>query len=116
MYRVVELVGLFAPVVGAAMVLYYRRRLGGAFGWALAAAAVALAGSVVGAVTSRVMWLGDGSEGVTENMELGAGIRNLLLALAWVLLMVAVHRRPRPRASSHGRGQMRGQFGAQAQR
>ncbi|MBS2534639.1 hypothetical protein KGQ20_17855 [Catenulispora sp. NF23] len=99
-----ELAGLLAPVAGAAMVLYYRRRLAGAFSWALAAALVALAGSLVGAVTSRVMWLG-GADEVTEHMELGAGIRNVLLALAWLLLMVAAFRRPqgRTRAGSQPR-------------
>ncbi|MFJ1459950.1 hypothetical protein [Nocardia wallacei] len=96
MLRVVELVGLCAPLVGAALVLYYRRRMGGAFGFALAGAAVAGGGSVVGVVTGRAMWFGGGgAEGITERMEFGGGVRNLLLAGAWVLLLVAITRRPR---------------------
>ncbi|MBF6172641.1 hypothetical protein [Nocardia blacklockiae] len=96
MLRLVELVGLCAPLVGVAMVLYYRRRMGTAFRYAMAAAAVAVVGSAVGVVTGRAMWFGGGgAEGITERMEFGAGVRNLLVALAWALLLVAIARRPR---------------------
>ncbi|WP_280256684.1 hypothetical protein [Nocardia wallacei] len=95
MLRVVELVGLCAPLVGAGLVLYYRRRMGAAFGYALSAAVVAACGSVVGVVTGRAMWFGGGgAEGITERMEFGGGVRNLLLAAAWGLLLIAVSRRP----------------------
>ncbi|NKY84927.1 hypothetical protein [Nocardia veterana] len=95
MFRLVELLGLFAPLLGAALVLYYRRRMGRAFGSAALAAVVATIGSVVGLVTSRAMWFGSGgAEGMTHRMELGAGVRNLLLVTAWALLLVAVLRRP----------------------
>ncbi|QIS22851.1 hypothetical protein [Nocardia terpenica] len=96
MFRIVELLGLLAPVIGAGMVLYYRRRMGRAFVPAVLAAVVALCGSGVGMVTSRAMWFGGGgAEGMSERMEFGAGVRNLLLAVAWVLLLVAIARRPR---------------------
>ncbi|MBF6448482.1 MULTISPECIES: hypothetical protein [Nocardia] len=95
MFRLVELLGLCAPLLGAAIALYYRRRLGRAFGVAVLAAGVAVIGSVVGLVTSRAMWFGSGgAEGITQRMEFGAGVRNLLLVLAWALLLVAILRRP----------------------
>jgi hypothetical protein len=95
MFRLVELLGLCAPLLGAAIALYYRRRLGRAFGVAVLAAGVAVIGSVVGLVTSRAMWFGSGgAEGITRRMEFGAGVRNLLLVLAWALLLVAILRRP----------------------
>lgn len=99
MFRLVELLGLCAPLLGAAIALYYRRRLGRAFGVAVLAAVlaagVAVIGSVVGLVTSRAMWFGSGgAEGITQRMEFGAGVRNLLLVPAWALLLVAILRRP----------------------
>src|SRR5690242_5587832 len=95
MFRLVELLGLCAPLLGAALVLYYRRRLARAFGSAVLAAVVATIGSVVGLLTSRAMWFGSGgAEGMTHRMEFGAGVRNLLLVLAWALLLVAILRRP----------------------
>ncbi|MBB5914649.1 hypothetical protein BJY24_003516 [Nocardia transvalensis] len=101
MLRVVELLGLCAPLIGAGLVLYYRRRMGAASGFAVVAAVVALVGSVVGMVTSRAMWFGGGgAEGMTERMELGAGVRNLLLAVAWALLLVAIVRRPQRNAEA----------------
>ncbi len=96
MFRVVELLGLGAPLIGAGMVVYYRRRMGAAFAPALLAAVIALVASVVGMVTSRVIWFGGGgSEGISERMEFGAGVRNLLLAGAWMLLLLAIFRRRR---------------------
>ncbi len=95
MFRIVELVGLCAPLLGAAITVYYRRRLGRAFGAALLAAIVAAIASVVGLVTGRLMWFGSGgAEGITHRMEIGAGVRNLLLVVAWALLLVAIVRRP----------------------
>ncbi|WP_227979790.1 hypothetical protein [Nocardia spumae] len=95
MFRLVELLGLCAPLLGVAMVLYYRRRLGRAFGSAILAAVVAVLGTVVGLITSRAMWFGSGgAEGITHRMEFGAGVRNLLLVFAWALLLLAAARRP----------------------
>ncbi len=95
MFRIVELLGLCAPLVGAAIAVYYRRRLGGAFGTAIIAAIIAAIASIVGVVTGRVMWFGSGgAEGITHRMELGAGVRNLLLVVAWALLLVVIVRRP----------------------
>ncbi|MFF0489876.1 hypothetical protein ACFYTQ_12740 [Nocardia sp. NPDC004068] len=96
MFRIVEVLGLAAPFVGAGMVIYYRRRMGGAFSPALMAAVVAVVASAVGVVTGRVIWFGGGgAEGIGERMEIGAGVRNLLLVGAWTLLLVAIFRRPR---------------------
>ena len=95
MFRIVELLGLCAPLIGAAIAVYYRRRLGSAFGVALLAAVVASVASVVGVVTGKVMWFGSGgAEGITHRMELGAGVRNLLLVVAWALLLIVIVRRP----------------------
>ncbi|MEV6070471.1 hypothetical protein AB0L82_28315 [Nocardia sp. NPDC052001] len=99
MLRVIEFLGLCAPVVGAGLVLYYRRRMGAALGYALIAAVLALLGSGIGMLTERAMWFGGGgTHGMTERMEFGAGLRNLFLAGAWLLLLVAVRLRREVRA------------------
>ncbi|MEV6768466.1 hypothetical protein AB0N05_07510 [Nocardia sp. NPDC051030] len=92
MFRVLELLGLCAPLVGAGLALYYRRRLGGAFPYAMAAAALALIGSGVAVVSDHVRWFGGDSEGIVEHMEIGSGLRNVFLIGAWVLLLVAIGR------------------------
>ncbi|AHH21519.1 hypothetical protein NONO_c67520 [Nocardia nova SH22a] len=95
MFRIIELLGLCAPLAGAAIAVYYRRRLGGSFGVAMIAAVVAAVASIVGVVTGKVMWFGSGgAEGITHRMELGAGVRNLLLVVAWALLLLVIVRRP----------------------
>ncbi|MEC3914657.1 hypothetical protein [Nocardia sp. CDC160] len=95
MFRVLELLGLLAPVAGAALAVYYRRRLGGAFPFAMAAAVIGLAGSAVAMIAERTLFLGGDTEGMTEHMEIGAALRNLLLIGAWVLLLVAIGRHRR---------------------
>lgn len=92
MFRVLELLGLLAPVVGAGLAVYYRRRLGGALPYALAAAVLALIASGIAMVADRVRWFGGNAEGIVERMELGAGVRNLFLLGAWALLLVAIAR------------------------
>ena len=95
MFRVIEVLGLAAPLLGAAMVLYYRRRLGRAFGPAAFASVLAVLGSLTGLITGKAMWFGSGgTEAVTHRMEFGAGVRNLLLVAAWALLVIAALRRP----------------------
>lgn len=95
MFRIVEVLGVAAPLFGAGMLLYYRRRVGRAFGPALGAAVLAILGSCAGLITGKAMWFGSpGAEGMTERMEFGAGVRNLLLVAAWALLLVAALRRP----------------------
>lgn len=52
--------------------------------------------SGIGMATSKVMYFGSGGEeGITHRMEFGAGLRNLFLVAAWVMLLIAIHRRPR---------------------
>lgn len=92
MFRVLDLLGLLAPVAGAGLAVFYRRRLGGAFPFALLASVFALIASGIAIVADRVRWLGGGAEGIVERMEVGAGLRNLFLIAAWVLLLVAIAR------------------------
>ncbi|MGW4246003.1 hypothetical protein [Nocardia sp. NPDC004722] len=104
MFRVFELLGLLAPAAGAALAVYYRRRLGGGFAYALAAAILALVGSGVALVAERTLWLGGDAEGMTEHLETGAAVRNLLLILAWALLLIAIARHRRIPGASEGAG------------
>ncbi|MVU76978.1 hypothetical protein GPX89_06925 [Nocardia sp. ET3-3] len=102
MFRVFELLGLLAPAAGAALAVYYRRRLGGAFPYAVAAAVIALGGSAVALISERTLWLGGDAEGMSEHLEVGAALRNLLLIVAWVLLLVAIARHRRTADSEAG--------------
>ncbi|MFI1916987.1 hypothetical protein [Nocardia sp. NPDC020380] len=92
MFRLLDLLGLLAPVAGAALAVFYRRRLGSAFPFALLASVFALIASGIAMVSDRVRWFGGNAEGIVDRMEVGAGLRNLFLIAAWVLLLVAIAR------------------------
>lgn len=92
MFRLLELLGLCAPLAGAGLAVYYRRRLATAFPFALAASLLALIASGIALAADRLRWFGGDAEGIVEHMELGAGLRNLFLIGAWALLLVAIAR------------------------
>jgi len=90
MVKVVELLGLLAPVVGAVILILYRRRAPGAVAVGLVGCVAAGAASVAGLVGSRAIFFGGGGvEGMTHRVE-GWGILRLsLVAVGLVLLIVA---------------------------
>lgn len=94
MLRVLEVVGLLAPLVGVVALVMYRRRLGVALGWGIAGCLCALAGSAVSLIGPRVALLsavtGDG--GMADLLErLGGWVlaRFALLLASVVLLLIA---------------------------
>lgn len=88
--KVVELLGLLAPVVGAVILILYRRRAPGPVAIGLVGCVAAGAASVVGLVGSRAIFFGGGGvEGMTHRVEDWGLLRLSLLAIGLVLLIVA---------------------------
>lgn len=94
MFRILEIVGLLAPVVGSVLIVRYRRRSRIAFAWAAIACAAALAASAIGVFSGRVsvaaaIVADEGIGGVLERMDGWALARFVLLLVAGGLLVVA---------------------------
>lgn len=103
MFRVLELLGLLAPLAGAVLLLRYRRRSRPAVAWGMVACALGLLASGLGAIGLRASVLsayraGTGVEGVLEALGSWTALRLGLLALAGAVLVVAalVDRRTAP--------------------
>src|SRR5699024_6670521 len=100
MFRIIELVGLLAPVAAGILLIRYRRRSRTAFGWGITGCVLAALASGIGVVGERasvVLGLGSGAgvDGMLEQMGTWAWVRFLLLVVGVALLVVAalVHRR-----------------------
>ncbi|GAA4283583.1 hypothetical protein GCM10022261_11140 [Brevibacterium daeguense] len=94
MLRLLELIGLVAPVVGGVLLFRYRGRSGAAFGWGMAACVLGLLSSGIGLSGQRLSIVaaflaGDGTAGVLELMDGWALLRFALLFTAGLLLVVA---------------------------
>ncbi|MFC0675353.1 hypothetical protein [Brachybacterium hainanense] len=89
MVRIMSLVGLLAPLLGAALLLRFRRRARGAAALGLCACAVALIGSGLGLLGERTAFLGGDLEGVAHHLESWSLARLGATGLALVLLLVA---------------------------
>lgn len=94
MFRVLEIVGLLAPIGGAILLLLYRRRSQSAFGWGITACVLGIAASAIGFFGTRISILSafkgdEGVEGVIERLGAWTLIRFCLLLVAGVLLVVA---------------------------
>lgn len=88
--KIVELLGLLAPVVGAVVLILYRRRAPGPVAIGLAGCVAAGAASVVGLVGSRAIFFGGGGvEGMAHRVEDWGLLRLSLVAVGLVLLIVA---------------------------
>src|SRR5690625_3907665 len=100
MFRIIELLGLLAPVAAGILLIRYRQRSRTAFGWGITGCVLAALASGIGVVGERasvVLGLGSGAgvDGMLEQMGTWAWVRFLLLVVGVALLVVAalVHRR-----------------------
>ncbi len=94
MLRLLELAGLLAPVIGAVVLIVYRRRSRAAFAWGLAACLIAVVASGLGVIAPRLSVLSavladSGVEGVLTRMDAWAALQFGLLLVACALLIVA---------------------------
>jgi hypothetical protein len=94
MLRILELAGLLSPVLGAALLIAYRRRSAAAFGWGLTACVLGVLASAIGVLAPRLSALdaalaGAGLEGVLARMDAWAVAQYGLLLVACALLIVA---------------------------
>ncbi|WP_147918255.1 hypothetical protein [Ruania zhangjianzhongii] len=94
MLRIIELLGLLAPVAAGVLLVRYRRRSRAAFGWGIAGCVVAALASGIGVIGERAslataLGSGGGMAGVLEQMGSWAWLRFLFLVVAVALLVVA---------------------------
>lgn len=94
MVRVLEIVGLLAPVIGATLLFTYRKRSRSACAWGIAACVLGLASTAIGLFGQRISiataYLTDeGFEGVVERLDSWTLIRFGLLVAASGFLIVA---------------------------
>lgn len=94
MFRVLEIVGLLAPIGGTILLFLYRKRSRSAFVWGITACVLGIIASGVGFFGTRISvasaFRADaGVEGVIERLDSWTLIRFCLLLVASVLLVVA---------------------------
>lgn len=94
MLRLLDLVGLLAPLLGAVLLVRYRRRSRAAFALGAVACAAGLAASAIGLLNVRLsvaaaVAAGEGLDAVLERMDGWAVARFALLVVAGGLLVVA---------------------------
>lgn len=94
MFRVLEVVGLLAPLGGGVLLYLYRKRSRRAFTWGTVACVLGIAASGIGFFGTRISitsaFMGsEGIEGVLARLDMWALIRFGLLVAAGVLLVVA---------------------------
>src|SRR5690606_1952521 len=94
MLRILELAGLLAPVMGAALLLVYRRRSAKAFVWGLAACVLGLLATAIGVLAPRLSALdavlADADfDGVLARMDAWTLLQYGVLLVACALLIVA---------------------------
>lgn len=94
LFRVLEIVGLLAPIGGTILLLLYRKRSPSAFAWGITACVLGIIASGIGFFGTRISvasaYIADaGIEGVSERLDSWTLIRFCLLVVASVLLVVA---------------------------
>lgn len=94
MFRVLEIVGLLAPIGGTILLLLYRKRSPSAFAWGITACVLGIIASGIGFFGTRISIVSafkgnEGVEGVIERLDSWTLIRFCLLLVASVLLVVA---------------------------
>ena len=99
MFRILELVGLLAPVAGIVLVVVYRRRAMGSAGWGIAGCVVALLASGIGIADTRLaaIWSLRGAD-FGEHLHRWIVGRFVLLGIAVVLLLIGASTRRRQTA------------------
>ncbi|WGW10625.1 hypothetical protein LWF01_10795 [Saxibacter everestensis] len=91
MFRILEAVGMLAPIGGIVVMVMYWRRAKSSLAWGVAGAVVALIASAVGFLGPRLSLLGGGGtsgEALLGNMQSWALLRVALLALSVILLVI----------------------------
>lgn len=91
MFRILEVVGMLAPVAGIVVMCVYRRRAATGVAWGVVGAVAALVASAVGFLGPRLSLLGggmDSGDALLGNMRSWALLRVGLLLLSVVLLVV----------------------------
>lgn len=104
MFRILELVGLLAPVAGIVLLVVYRRGATGA-GWGVVGCVLALVASGIGIADTRLAAVGSlGGASFGEQLSGWTVGRFVVLALAVALLLIgaAAGRRPTVRNSPRG--------------
>ncbi|MGO1809098.1 MAG: hypothetical protein ACTHZN_00720 [Canibacter sp.] len=94
MFRVLEIVGLLAPIGGTILLVLYRKRSRPAFALGITACVLGIIASAIGFFGTRISvasaFIADaGVEGVSERLDSWTLIRFCLLVVASVLLVVA---------------------------
>lgn len=94
MLRVVEIIGLLAPIGGAVLLFLYRKRSRIAYAWGIIACLLGVAASGIGLFGLRLSILGAietdaGVTGVVQRMDSWTLLRFALLVLATGLLVIA---------------------------
>lgn len=94
MFRVLEVVGLLAPIGGAVLLLFYRKRSQPAFACGITACAAGVVASGIGVFGTRISIASafaadEGIEGVVERLDSWTPIRFGLLVVAGALLVIA---------------------------
>lgn len=94
MLRIIELLGLLAPIGAVVLLVHYRRRSRAAFGWGIAGCLLAALASGIGVIGHQAsvatgLSSGAGVDGVLDQMGTWAWARFLILVLATGLLVVA---------------------------
>ncbi|KXO91303.1 hypothetical protein [Tsukamurella pseudospumae] len=91
MFRILEVVGMLAPVAGIVIMVIYRRRATAGVVWGVAGAIVALIASVVGFLGPRLSLLGGGTDSgdaLLDNLHSWALLRVALLLVSVILLVI----------------------------
>lgn len=94
MLRILEVIGLIAPLIGVVLLVLYRKRSRPAFAWGMAGSVLGILASLIGLLGKRLSiasaYLADeGLASVLEQMETWATLRFCLLVAAGALLSVA---------------------------
>ncbi|MFC7375712.1 MULTISPECIES: hypothetical protein [unclassified Brachybacterium] len=85
----IQLVGLAAPIIGAAFLVLFRQRAPGPVTVGLLACAAGIAASIIGLLSEKSVFLGRDLEGMTHHLEMWGMVRLTVIALTVVLLMTA---------------------------
>lgn len=104
MVRVLEVVGLLAPLIGVVVLVCYRRRIGVALPWGVLGCLCAVAGSAVSLIGPRAALLAavltdGGLADILDGLTNWVLIRVSLLLVSVALLLVAATRGPRDRGT-----------------
>lgn len=93
MFRILEILGLLAPLLGVIVLIIYRHRASQPAMWGIAGALAGAVASFVGFVSPRLTLLVDGEAsggGIVERLEVWSWIRTGLLILGVILLLIGV--------------------------